>query len=120
MSHRAVLSENQTTAQDALGIDSDDALRCPLSDRPLGLDNLTSDLCNVLEEAGCPLAPPVQERLRFETFLRELSATFVNLSAGQVDSQIDLALQRLVVFLGIDRGSLAELPHLGIQLVFQQ
>jgi signal transduction histidine kinase len=65
-------------------------------------------LCNVLEEAGCPLAPLVQERLRFETLLAELSATFVNLPAGEVDSQIESALQRLVVFLGTDRGGLAE------------
>ena len=45
----------------------------------------------------------------FETLLAELSATFVNLPAGQVDSQIVSALQRLVVFLGLDRGGLAEL-----------
>jgi signal transduction histidine kinase len=46
--------------------------------------------------------------LRFETLLAELSATFVNLPANRVDSQIESALQRLVIFLGIDRGGLAE------------
>jgi signal transduction histidine kinase len=51
----------------------------------------------------------VQERLHFETLLAELSATFVNLPAHQVDSQIESALQRLVLFLGIDRGGLSEL-----------
>jgi signal transduction histidine kinase len=51
----------------------------------------------------------VQERLRFETLLAELSATFVNLPPDQVDSQIESALQRLVTFLGLDRGGLAEL-----------
>jgi PAS domain S-box-containing protein len=61
-----------------------------------------------LEEAGCPLAPPLQERLRFDTLLAELSATFINLPAGQVDSQIESALKRLVEFLGVDRGGLAE------------
>jgi signal transduction histidine kinase len=61
-----------------------------------------------LEEAGCPLAPSVRERLRFETLLGGLSATFVNLPAGQVDSQIDSALQHLVEFLQVDRGGLAE------------
>jgi PAS domain S-box-containing protein len=65
-------------------------------------------LCDGLEEAGCPLAPVVQERLRFETLLGELSATFVNVPAGQVDAQIESALQRLAVFLGTDRGGLAE------------
>src|SRR5262249_46836948 len=109
MSHSAVLPENQTTGQDKPGMDLGDALRCPLPVRPQWLDAVTSDLCNVLEEAGCPLAPLVQERLRFETLLAELSATFVNLPADQVDSQIESALQRLVVFLGIERGGLAEL-----------
>jgi len=66
------------------------------------------DLCIGLEEAGCPLAPSVQERLRFETLLAELSAAFVNLPAGKVDSKIESALQCLVAFLGIDRGALAE------------
>jgi signal transduction histidine kinase len=47
--------------------------------------------------------------LRFENLLAELSATFVNLAASQVDSQIESALERLVTFLGIDRGGLAEL-----------
>jgi signal transduction histidine kinase len=60
------------------------------------------------EDAGCPPAPS-EERLRFETLLAELSATFVNLYASQVDSQIESALQRLVLFLGTDRGALAEL-----------
>ena len=62
-----------------------------------------------MEHVGCPLATPVQERLRFETLLAELSATFVNLPANQVDSQIVSALRRIVEFLGIDRGGLAEL-----------
>jgi two-component system, NarL family, sensor kinase len=91
------------------GMDLRDVVRCP---HPVGsqrLDTLTLDLCDALKEAGCPLATPVQERLRFETLLAELSATFVNLSAGEVDSQITSALQRLVVFLGLDRGGLAEL-----------
>jgi PAS domain S-box-containing protein len=73
------------------------------------LDAVTLELCSALEEAGCPLAPPVQERLRFEALLAELSATFVNLHASQVDSQIESALRQLVEFLGVDRGGLAEL-----------
>src|SRR5262245_14118377 len=83
--------------------------RCPLPVGPLGLDALTSNLCSALGEAGCPLAPAVQQRLRFEALLAELSATFVHLPAGQIDSQIEHALQRLVEFLGVDRGGLAEL-----------
>jgi signal transduction histidine kinase len=55
------------------------------------------------------LAPPVKERLRFETLLAELWATFVSVPVSQIDSQIELALRRLVEFLGVDRGGLAEL-----------
>jgi signal transduction histidine kinase len=51
----------------------------------------------------------VQDRLRFEALLAELSATFLNLPANQVDSQIELSLRRIVEFLEMDRGGLAEL-----------
>jgi signal transduction histidine kinase len=61
-----------------------------------------------LEDAGCPLAPAIQERLRFETLLAELSAKFVNVPANQVDSQIQSGLQRIVEFLRIDQGGLVE------------
>ena len=108
MSLSAVLTENRTTGQDKPGLDSEDAAQCLLPVRHQG-HPLTSDLCHVLEQVGCPLATPVQERLRFETLLVDLSATFVHLPANQVDSQIELALRRLVEFLGIDRGGLAEL-----------
>ena len=69
---------------------------------------LTSDLCDALTEAGCPLAPSMHERLRFETLLAKMSATFVNLPSSEVDSQIESALRRLVEFLDVDRGGLAE------------
>ena len=111
MSHALVLPENQTTDG------ANDGLRCPLTGTSQSVGTLTSDLCNVLEEAGCPLALSVQERLRFETLLAELSAAFVNLPADQIDSQIESALRRLVMFLGIDRGSLAELLPAKKQLV---
>src|SRR5207248_288398 len=89
----------------------------PLPVRPQGVDAVSSDLCDDLEEAGCPLAPLVRERLRFETLLGGLSATFINLPAGQVDPQIELALRRLVEFLEVDRGGLAELQVDQKQLV---
>jgi signal transduction histidine kinase len=109
MRRSAVRSENQTASLDGSGTDLADGARCSL---PVGLPELgalTSDLCNVLLEAGCPLAPPVQERLRFENLLAELSATFINLPATQVDAEIESALRRLVEFLEVDRGGLAEL-----------
>jgi PAS domain S-box-containing protein len=117
MSHSAVLPENQTTGQDEPGMDPGDAVLCRLPVRLQGPGPLTSDLCNALVEAGCPLAPRVQERLRFETLLADLSATFVNLPASQVDSQIESALCRLVEFLEVDRGGLAEVLVAQKQLV---
>jgi signal transduction histidine kinase len=74
-------------------------------------------LCDALEEAGCPLAASVQERLRFESLLADLSATFVNVPAGQVDSQIESALRQMVEFLGIDRSGFGELSAGGNRLV---
>jgi signal transduction histidine kinase len=74
-------------------------------------------LCNVLAEAGCPLATPVQDRLRFETFLADLLSTFVNVPASQIDSQIESALRQIVEFLGIDRSGFGELAADGKQLV---
>jgi PAS domain S-box-containing protein len=69
-----------TTGKDTLGMGLEDALRCPLRVRPHGLDALTTDLCNVLEAAGCPLAPPVRERLQFETLLAETAPVMVWMS----------------------------------------
>jgi hypothetical protein len=109
MKQPAVRLEHPMPGSETPGMTDPDTVRCPLALRAQGLDAVNADLCDVLEEAGCPLAPSVQERLRFETLLAELSATFVNVPAGQVDSQIESALQRLVLFLGIDRGALAEL-----------
>jgi len=50
----------------------------------------------------------LQERLRFETMLSELSARFVNLPAGEVDTQIDKALRSLSQFLGVGRTTIVE------------
>jgi hypothetical protein len=48
-----------------------------------------------LHDAGCPLAPAIQDRLRFEAMLAQLSATFVNVPAGHVDSHIESGLRRI-------------------------
>jgi signal transduction histidine kinase len=70
-----------------------------------------------LQDAGCPLAPAIEERLRFETLVTDLSARFVNVSASQVDSQIESGLQRIVEFLRIDQGGLVEVLSDQKQLV---
>lgn len=93
---------------DRSGENSHSATRCTLAPPSDRSNVLTSDLCNALTEAGCPLAPSMHERLRFETLLAQMSATFVNLLSSEVDSQIESALRRLVEFLDVDRGGLAE------------
>jgi formate hydrogenlyase transcriptional activator len=50
----------------------------------------------------------LEERLRFERLLTELSATFINQPPDQIDSVIDEGLTRLLAALGNDRSSLAE------------
>ncbi|MDT4966419.1 MAG: hypothetical protein QOJ64_1156 [Acidobacteriota bacterium] len=47
----------------------------------------------------------LDERLRFERLVTELSAAFANLPANEVDREIDKWLQTLVEFLGVDRAS---------------
>jgi len=47
-------------------------------------------------------------RLRFETLLATLTATFSDLSAADFDREVQRALHRVVDFLGVDRGSLIE------------
>jgi signal transduction histidine kinase len=71
MSQSALLPEAQTTLRHPPDEDPDDVLRCPLPIRPREPRTLTSDLCDELEPAGCPLTLLVREYLRFETLLAE-------------------------------------------------
>jgi PAS domain S-box-containing protein len=50
----------------------------------------------------------LDEQLRFHSLLMRLSATFVNLPAEMVDSQIEEGVRQIVDFLGVDRSSLAQ------------
>ncbi len=109
MSHAAVLTENQVRGQDESEIDLGENDRCFLSMNTEWNGLLKSELCRVLAEVGCSPALFVHERLELETLMAELSGVFLNLPRSQVESQIELALQRLVISLGFDRGSLAEL-----------
>ncbi len=54
-----------------------------------------------------------EERLRFERLLTNLSATFVNVAADLVDAQIERALERLVDFLGVERGGFGQISEDG-------
>ena len=57
----------------------------------------------------------IQERLRFETLLADLSSKFINLPAGEVDREIGDAQRRVCECLGLDLSTLwqwsAEAPN---------
>src|SRR4051794_32466952 len=80
----------------------------PLKDevRPAGRENRGGAISVALE-------PPEQleERLRFERLLTDLSATFVNVAADLVDAQIEHALERLVDFFGVERGGFGQISE---------
>jgi PAS domain S-box-containing protein len=58
----------------------------------------------------------LDERLRFETLLTELSAAFANLAPTEVDREIDKWLQTLAEFLGVDRATFFQLSEDGTTL----
>jgi len=74
-----------------------------------GPHDLSSGICQTLEDAGCPLAVETQRSVKFETLLTELSSRFVNVLDGDVDSQIEAGLQRVVELLGVDRSGFGQL-----------
>lgn len=58
--------------------------------------------------AGRRAQPLLEERLRFETLLSELSAKLIHVEAGGLDAALEVALRQMVTFLGMDRGNLDE------------
>ncbi len=55
-----------------------------------------------------------EERLKFESFLSELSAAFINVPVSEVDQKIEQGLQKVVAFLAFDRCSIWQfLPENG-------
>lgn len=59
----------------------------------------------------------VEELLRFEVLLSELSSTFVNLPAHEIDLKICDGLKSIVEFLGFDRSAISEFTEDQTQLV---
>ena len=55
----------------------------------------------------------LEERLKFETLLAELSVRFVNLPADRIDGEIQDAQRRICEFLDLDRSSLWQVPREG-------
>ena len=68
-----------------------------------------------MEQPETDLSCKLEERLRFETLLFEISARFINLSADQIDGEIEDAQRRICECLGLDMSSLwqwsDERPH---------
>jgi signal transduction histidine kinase len=50
----------------------------------------------------------LEERLRFETLLSELSAGLIHVPASDIDAALERGLRQVVEFLGADRGNLDE------------
>ena len=50
----------------------------------------------------------LEERLRFEALLSELSAGLIHVAASDLDAALERALQSVGTFLGVDRGSIDE------------
>jgi C4-dicarboxylate-specific signal transduction histidine kinase len=50
----------------------------------------------------------LEDRLRFETLLAELSAKLIHVESGGIDAALESALRRVIDFLGMDRGNLDE------------
>lgn len=50
----------------------------------------------------------LEDRLRFETLLSELSAKLIHIEASGLDAALEAALRQLITFLGADRGNLDE------------
>ncbi len=66
-------------------------------------------VCDAELPVDLTLREPLEERLRFERLLADLSAAFVNAAADLVDAQIEHALERLVNFLGVERGNCGQI-----------
>jgi C4-dicarboxylate-specific signal transduction histidine kinase len=50
----------------------------------------------------------LEDRLRFETLVAELSAKLIHVEAGGLDAALESALRQMIAFLGMDRGNLDE------------
>lgn len=96
---------------------NENQMLCPIPRDLNSVDALKLNDYQQLGESGCQLAAAVRHRLRFETFLAELSSRFINVSADQVDAQIVWGLQRIVEILDLDRCGLGEVSVDGKQLI---
>jgi signal transduction histidine kinase len=114
MSRSALQLGNQVVGGVIDDVGTPDPFLCPLVVEPRRTLNITAELCNNLASTRCPMALPVQDRLRFETFLANLSATFINVPATEIDSHIESGLEQIVEFLDLDRSGYGEVSSEGM------
>ena len=67
----------------------------------------TAELARANEQLAASEAS-LEERLKFERLLAEISARFVNLPADRIGSEIEDAQRRICEFLDLDRSSLGQ------------
>src|SRR6267143_3259486 len=60
------------------------------------------------DAAAATLIAMLEERLRFETLLSDLSAKLIHVDARGLDAALEVALRQMITFLGVDRGNLDE------------
>src|SRR5258706_1272632 len=71
-----------------------------------------------MAKAGDSLRAALEDRLRFETLVADLSAQFVNLDSDLIDGAIQDAQRRIVEALDLDRSSLFQFSDDGAELIF--
>ena len=65
-----------------------------------------------MEQNKADLRHELEERLRFEQLISDLSAKFIHLPSERLDDEIELALKKVLEFFQVDRcGLLRVLPH---------
>ena len=57
------------------------------------------------------LEEQLDERVRFEALLADLSAAFVSLRSDEVDAQIEQGLRQVAEFLDLDRSTFGEMSE---------
>lgn len=76
---------------------------------PLETANIShASMVGAMTQAEDALRGELEERLRFEALLADLSARFVHVPADQVDGMIEEAQRRIVQALGLDRSTLLQ------------
>ena len=70
-----------------------------------------------MAQADDSLGAALEDRLRFETLIADLSAQFVNLDSDLIDGAIQDAQHRIVEALDLDRSSLFQFSDDGAALI---